>query len=87
MKFNPVAGAAALLGGKRRQRYEQIRNSDDVSDEESRRSQEEAERERDDNRALIHSSLWAGQIRDHKRVTIVVILIVLAMIGGWLGSL
>jgi len=86
MKFNLAAGATALLGSKRWQRYEQIPDSDETVEEEARAPQEDAERESDENRALIHSKLWAGQITNHKGITALVVIVVLALAVVWLGN-
>lgn len=87
MKFTPIASASALLGRTRRQRYEQVPGNDEIQDEEGRVSNEEEERERDENRALLHTKLWTLQIRKHKKFTIAVALLIFVMVGGALGSL
>lgn len=81
MKFTPMTTASALLGRTRRQRYQQIPDSDGSREGEHEEVNGRDEAEREENHALIHTKLWTLQIKNHMRlitalVTFIAILIV-----------
>jgi hypothetical protein len=68
MKFTPITTASALLGRTRRQRYQQIPDSDGNREGDSEEVNERDEAEQEENHALIHTKLWTLQIKNHMRL-------------------